>query len=108
MPWKKGSLNKKDIVILVILMAFISIGGYMLWGALLMNTRIGGWLPNGFFTWGLAAILGFDVLWIAVLFKLWPHGSIRLRIYLTAIVLALSVSVLFSSLAVKAFADSMH
>ena len=102
-------LTKKDIIILITLAVLVFIGGFLSLGALFMNTGMGLLLPDWFFTiWGGLAILGFDVLWVIVTFKLWYHGNIKLKVFLTASVVALSASLLFSSWVVKGIASAMH
>lgn len=105
---KVSSLNKKDIVILIILVPLVFWVGYMSLGTLFMG-RIGALMPNWFFTvWGGSAILGFDVLWGVTTFTFRPHVKIRLKIFLTVLILTLSASAILSLWVVKGFADSMH
>jgi hypothetical protein len=45
-------------------------------------------------TWGLLFILGFDCLWLITM-KIWPLKSLRIKIYMTSVVLTLSAVLLY-------------
>lgn len=86
----------------------IFVGGYQIFGPLLMG-RVGLLLPDWFFTvWGGLAILSLNGLWVVVAFKFWHGGNVKFKLFLTSVIIALSASLLFSSWIVKAFAESMH
>jgi len=105
---KKIPIRKRDIVILVILVPLVFWVGYMSLGTIFMG-RVGLLIPDWFFTiWGLVAILSFDIIWVFVAFKFWSHKNTRLKVYLTALILTLSASMLLGLLVVKGFAESMH
>jgi hypothetical protein len=105
---KNSPLYKIDIVILIILVPLVFGVGYMSLSTLFMGS-IGLLLPDWFFTiWGVGAILSFDALWVVITFKFWTHGNTRLKIFLTAMILTISASMLLSLLVVKGFAESMH
>lgn len=55
--------------------------------------------PIGFFT-----VLGFDVLW-GISMKLWPFKGVKVKIFLTSLVLALSASVLACWVILNALSD---
>jgi hypothetical protein len=51
--------------------------------------------PTWFFGFlGLLAILGFDCAWIALM-KFWPLKNLRVKIYLTSLILTISAVILY-------------
>jgi len=105
----KSSLSKKDIVILVILATLILVVGFFFL-SILLSSKIGfSLLPNWFFTpWGLLSILVFDAIWVITVFKFWPHRNRRLKIYLSVLIIALSVSALLSLYLNIVLSNAMH
>jgi len=105
---KEYRMTVMEIIIIIILVPLVFVGGYMSLGTLFMG-RIGALMPNWFFTiWGVIAILAFDVLWIIIVSKFWPQRKVRLKIFLTVLILTLSLSALLSLWIVKGLAESMH
>ena len=63
-------------------------------GVIFLYEPINYFMDDWFFTWrGILTVLGFDVIWIIIM-VLCPLGSIKVKVVLTLLVLALSASVL--------------
>ncbi len=97
---RKFPLSIPEVVFLVI---FIPIIFYKTMRILIkpMNS----YAPYWFSTWmGFLAVLGFDILWIIAM-KLLLLKNIRVKIYLTLLVLTLSFSILACWILLNALSD---
>ena len=97
---RKFPLSIPEVVFLVI---FIPIIFYKTMRILIkpMNS----YAPHWFSTWlGLLTVLGIDILWVIVM-KLWPLKNIKVKIYLTLLVLTLSFSILACWILLNALSD---
>jgi len=83
-------LSSFEIVSLVfVLPAIFYYSGRLLW------EPINSHAPMWFFSFlGLLAILGFDCAWISLM-KLWPLKKLRVKIYLTSLILTISAVILY-------------
>ncbi len=100
---RKFPLSICEIVLLAIgLPILFYYTGKVLWEP--MNSDAPMWF---FSLLGLLAVLGFDCAWIAIM-KLWPLKSLRIKIYMTLLVLTISAVILTCWIAMNALGGAMH
>ena len=83
--WKQLQRHWKVVLLVPVVYAI---------GVIFLYEPINYFMDDWFFTWrGVLTVLGFDVIWIIIM-VLCPLGSIKVKVVLTLLVLALSASVL--------------
>jgi hypothetical protein len=99
----KYLLNIYEVILMIIILPVVFYVSLKLFFEPL-NKNSPGWFHS---FWGIILIIGFNALWLIAM-KLWPLKLFRLKVYVTLVVLVVSLAILICWIMLNALSNAMH